>query len=530
VVADGALQVEPLQHPDAHDAASQTQLPMMHCWPAPHAAPEPQWQVPFEAQLSETIGSHGVHELPLIPQFANDDWTHVLPWQQPVGHDVELQTHAMFRQTWPAPHAGPVPQLQAPDAEQLSAFVESHAEHALPPEPQAVIDGVSHVAPEQHPLAHVCVQPEHALPAQLDGDGQGLQEDPPVPHASFAVPGMHWLVLEQHPLGHDVALQTQAPPMHSCPAWHAALPPHVQTPALEHPSAVAPHVAHEAPAVPHAEGPGCSHTPLLQHPEGQDCALQTHWPFMHARPTPHAAPVPQEHVPRTLQPSDWVMLQIVQEAPPVPHADGVGGMVQVPALLQQPLGQDVASHTQLPLTQRWPAAHAGALPQEQAPALEQLSVLVGSHARHADPPAPHALTERPLHVGPEQQPVAHVIEQPLHVPLLHVSPVGQLMHAEPPLPQAPGTLPVWQVPVLSQHPLGHEVPSHTQAPLRHRCPVGQAGFDPHLHLPPTHISAVSAAQAMHAPPPVPQAPIDWGVQVWWSSQHPLGQEAASHVH
>jgi hypothetical protein len=165
--------------------------------------------------LSETFGSQGLHALPLIPQLANADATHVLPWQQPVGHDVELQTHAEFLQTWPAPHAGPVPQLQVPDREQLSAFAGSHAEHAFPPEPQVASDGVSQVAPEQHPLAHVCAQPVHALATQLDGDGHGLQEDPPVPQASFAVPGRHWPLVVQHPLGHEVLLQTQAPPMHN---------------------------------------------------------------------------------------------------------------------------------------------------------------------------------------------------------------------------------------------------------------------------------------------------------------------------
>jgi hypothetical protein len=224
------------------------------------------------------------------------------------------------------------------------------------------------------------------------------------------------------------------------------------------------------------------------------------------------------------------MLHGVQDVPPVPHADWVGGVVHTPVLLQQPFEQDVASHTQLPLSQCCPGAHAGPFPQEHAPALEQLSVLIGSQARHADPPTPQAVTDWPLHVGPEQQPVAQFIAHPLHVPLLQVCPEGQLWHIEPPLPQAIVPFPAWQVPVVSQHPVGHEVPSHTQAPLRHRWPDGQAAFDPHMHLPPTHESAVSAAHAMHAPPPAPHAPIDCGVQVLWSSQQPFGQEVASHAH
>src|SRR5579863_6070419 len=98
---------------------------------------------------------------------------------------------------------------------------------------------------------------------------------------------------------------------------------------------------------------------------------------------------------------------------------------------------------QTPLTQCWFGPHSCPVPQEQYPLLEQLSVRIGSHVVHAEPPKPQALTERPLQVGPEQHPLTHVWEQPVQAPPLHISPAGQLWHDEPPLPQAPTSLPVW---------------------------------------------------------------------------------------
>jgi hypothetical protein len=125
---------------------------------------------------------------------------------------------------------------------------------------------------------------------------------------------------------------------------------------------------------------------------------------------------------------------------------------------------------------------------------EQLSVRTGSHLRHAEPPKPHALTERELQVGPEQHPVAQVCEQPVHAPLLHISPAGQLWHEEPPLPHAPTSLPVWHWFMLQQ-PVGHDVGSQTQPPFRHRCPVAHCLPVPHMQAPPTQASDDPGAQA-----------------------------------
>jgi hypothetical protein len=51
-------------------------------------------------------------------------------------------------------HAVAPPQVQAPLAEQPSA-VEPQVTHAAPAVPQAVVDGVVHVPPKQHPVGHV---------------------------------------------------------------------------------------------------------------------------------------------------------------------------------------------------------------------------------------------------------------------------------------------------------------------------------------------------------------------------------------
>jgi hypothetical protein len=56
------------------------------------------------------------------------------------------------------------------------------------------------------------------------------------------------------------------------------------------------------------------------------------------------------------------LLQFTQLAPPMPQfCLVVPAMQVVPA--QQPFGQDTASHTQLPLTQRAPVPQAAAVPQ-----------------------------------------------------------------------------------------------------------------------------------------------------------------------
>jgi hypothetical protein len=142
---------------------------------------------------------------------------------------------------------------------------------------------------------------------------------------------------------------------------------------------------------------------------------------------------------------------------------------------QQPVGQETESQTQLPLTQCWLTAHSLPTPQAQAPAFEQPSLLTGSHDMHAEPFRPHALTDRPLHVDPEQQPLGQLAAQPAQIPPAQegTAPAVQAWQFDPPLPHicAFWAENAWHAPVPSQHPSGHDLPSHTQVPLRQRCPV-----------------------------------------------------------
>jgi hypothetical protein len=79
----------------------------------------------------------------------------------------------------------------------------------------------------------------------------------------------------------------------------------------------------------------------LQHPFGHELALHTHAPELHA----------------------WLAAQAAQVAPAVPHEDAdspeYASQVPVAPPLQQPFGQVLASHEQVPLVvSHRPLAHA----------------------------------------------------------------------------------------------------------------------------------------------------------------------------
>jgi hypothetical protein len=147
-------------------------------------------------------------------------------------------------------------------------------------------------------------------------------------------------------LGHEVALQTQSPPEQIWPVPHAVLPPHVQTPAAEHPSAVTPQLAHAPPPVPQlvADGGEWQMAPVQQ-PLAHDVESQTHVPLWHLWPGPQAAPAPHLHAP-PVQLSAFVVSQAAQLTPLVPHADRDGTVQTLP--VQQPVGQDAALQTHTP--------------------------------------------------------------------------------------------------------------------------------------------------------------------------------------
>ncbi len=214
--------------------------PATQCWPAVHADPAPQWQTPF-MQLSAPM-PQAMHAAPPVPQADADGVVHVVPWQQPLGHDVPLHTHAPPEQRWPAPHAGPGPHWQAP-LTQESAIVALQATQAEPPVPQADTEGVVHIVPWQQPFghdvpSHAHVPPKQRWPAPHAGPVPHLQTPltqafapmpqfthaaPPVPQAEKV--GVSQVEPEQQPFGHELASHTQTPPTQRCPGLHTCPPP-----------------------------------------------------------------------------------------------------------------------------------------------------------------------------------------------------------------------------------------------------------------------------------------------------------------
>jgi hypothetical protein len=128
----GALQVDPLQQPVAHERALQTQVPPTHCWPKAHEGPVPQAQAPLRQALARSE-SHARQTAPPVPQVVTDGVWHVEPLQQPLG------------QFWV--QSGHTPPSQSPSAQ---------LEHAPPADPHwALVFPGRQVLPLQHPLGQV---------------------------------------------------------------------------------------------------------------------------------------------------------------------------------------------------------------------------------------------------------------------------------------------------------------------------------------------------------------------------------------
>lgn len=523
----GEVHTLPVQHPFGHDVASHTQLPFEHRCPAPHAAAAPHRQAPAGEQLSAVALSQATHWLPSMPQLPNPVVVHALLAQHPVGHEVELQTHAPFKQICPTPQGWPLPHAHAPEV-QLSAFLEEQTVQAFPPVPHVAVPGVSHVAPTQQPFGQVALQPVHALFTQFSLGPHWPHADPPVPQAVVEVPGRH-VVPEQHPLGHDEPLHTHAPLTQACPAPQGAPLPHLHAPAVQRSLTADAQTAHAPPPVPQEPVDWGSQMPFLQQPPGHDVPLQMQAPLEQTCPIAQTGPEPQPHVP-PVQESARVASQAMHVAPSVPHVEADGVTHVVP--MQQPPGQEPLApdvHVHLPLTHACPAPHGEPLPHEQAPIAEHRSAFTESHVTHASPPNPQAESERELQLGPEQHPVAQVEAQPEQAPLLQVWPVGQLAQALPPLPHSPVVLPGWHR-FPTQQPDPQDIRSHTHVPFRHRWPVAHAEPVPQRHCPADEqLSAAPCTQAAHAAPGAPQVASDSAVQAL-PEQHPFGQDVASHKH
>jgi hypothetical protein len=348
-----------------------------------------------------------------------------------------------------------------------------------------------------------------------------------VPHVESSVPGMQ-VVPEQQPFGHEVASHTQAPPTQRWPAVQAApLAPQEQVPPARHRSAVTPHAVHAPPAVPQLATEAAWQALPEQQPPAHETPSQTQLPCTQCSPGAQAAPAPHTQLPAAEQPSARVPSQTPHAPPPLPHEDGDGVWQLPPA--QQPLGHELASHTQWPPRQCWPAPQAGPAPQTQAPEAEQPSARFASHPTHATPPLPQVVSEGTLHVAPEQQPFGQLMAlHPLQAPELHICPAGQVSQRPPPVPHEAGVSPARQIP-LAQQPFGQEVPSHTQVLPMQRCPGRQAAPAPQRQVPFDEQLSAWASQATQVEPAFPQVASERVSQALpW--QQPLGHEVASHTH
>lgn len=119
------------------------------------------------------------------------------------------------------------------------------------------------------------------------------------------------------------------------------------------------HAEHDEPAAPHALAlVGALHPPSApQHPPPQDVESQTHALFTQRCPPAHAGLGPHWHAPALEQRSARALSQPTQASPAPAHDESERAVHAAPE--QQPLGQDVASQLQEPLTQTWPREHAG---------------------------------------------------------------------------------------------------------------------------------------------------------------------------
>jgi hypothetical protein len=271
--------------------------------------------------------------------------------QQPVGQDTASQTQAPSTHRCPLVQAAFAPQTQAPVGAQALALTGSHATQVPPAMPHEVVEEGVQTPAAQQPFGqdsalHTQSPPLQAEPALQGGAApqrhapvtgsqvsartrsQAMQAAPPTPHRAGA--GVAQTPPAQQPVGQDPASQVQTPPMQSEPGRHAAAAPHEQAPVVAQLSARAgSQVAHAVPAGPQDAASRGEQVPPVQHPSGQLTGLQpAQTPALHAWPA-----------------QSW------HAAPPVPHWPLLVPATQL-APVQQPAGQDVASHTHAPPRQR----------------------------------------------------------------------------------------------------------------------------------------------------------------------------------
>jgi hypothetical protein len=294
----------------------------------------------------------------------------------------------------------------------LSARVGSQVTQAAPPDPQVVVDFMAQVEPEQQPLGQfVVLQSLHTPPVQMR-PAQFWHRPPPLPQIVSLVPARQ-VVPEQQPLGQDVRSQTHAPVTQCCPVPHGAPRPHAQVPVVEQRSTlVAAQATQAPPPMPQLAMAGVRQMLPVQQPVLQDNESQTQVPFAQRCPVPHARLAPQAHPPAAVQVSVSAGSQVRHAAPGAPQRASERDTQVVPS--QHPVGHEVALQTHFPVTQRWPAPHAGAVPHVQVPVAAQPSARVASQPTHTAPPLPQVASAGGLQVAPEQQPPGQLVAlQPL---------------------------------------------------------------------------------------------------------------------
>ena len=117
---------------------------------------------------------------------------------------------------------------------------------------------VRHTPPaSQHPLGHEVASQTQAVPLQRCPEGHITHATPPAPHAAGSSVVMQVVPL-QHPFAHDVPSHTQVVPLQRCPD---------------------PHITHATPPAPHAAGSSVvTQVAPLQHPFAHEAALHTQAP------------------------------------------------------------------------------------------------------------------------------------------------------------------------------------------------------------------------------------------------------------
>lgn len=395
--------------------ALHTQMPATQGLPAAHGAVAPHWHRPTAEQVSALIGSQARQVPPREPHAASEGAVHTPRAQQPVGQDCASHTQAPLTHLEPLPQGALLPQRQVPEVGlQPSATAGSQLTHAAPPTPQLVGDWATHRPPEQQPFGHDCalqvqVPATQSVPALQAGlapqrqppiteqlsarDGsQVTQAAPPAPQA-IVEPAVVQVDPEQQPPWQLVALQSAHVPPRQAPlvqGWHTAPP--------------VPHAATSVPAkqlVPE------------QQPFGHDVLSQTQAPPTHRFLRGHAGPAPHRQKPAAEQVSA-VIPHVEHVLPPEPQFASEWARQVLPS--QQPLGHEVALHTQLPEAQTCPGPQAGPAPHAHAPAPVQASATVAAHVVQAPPAEPQRARDGETQVAPSQQPVGHEVASQMHAP------------------------------------------------------------------------------------------------------------------